>query len=174
MCFAVSAYAAQVPEGFVDVPWGASRAQVKQILSERGWKMLNDEPQRVASKGSFNGMNAQLTFVFEGNGLVGGMVIMGVHPIKNIAASAYAYKNLVESLTKKYGPPNGTSEDNMTAGSRWNFVDTDNKDEYTISAVFTKYSAFMDPDYPANAELVGITIYYSASSLAKRLKDKGL
>jgi len=174
MCLAVPAYAAQVPDGFAGVPWGASRAQVKQILSERGWKMVNDEPQRVASKGSFNGINAQLTFSFEGNGLVGGTVIMGVQPIKNISASAYAYKNLVESLTKKYGPPSGTSEDNLTANSGWSFVDTDTKDEYTILAMFTKYSSFMDPDYPANAELVGVTVCYSASSLAKRLKDKGL
>ena len=97
---------------------------------------------------------------------------MGVQPIKNISASAYTYKNLVESLTKKYGPPSGTSEDNLMANSGWNVVDTDTKDKYTILAMFTKYSYFMDPDYPANAELVGVTVYYSASSLAKWLKDK--
>jgi len=50
---------------------------------------------------------------------------MGVQPIKNILVSSYAYKNLVESLTKKYGPPSDTSEGNLTANSGWNFVDTE-------------------------------------------------
>lgn len=166
--------AAPIPDGFAGVKWEQSKDVTKKIIANQGWRMVGEDARNITAKGSFNGMKAQLTYQFESNALVGGTVITGVYPKRNIAASAFAYKDLVKNLTEKYGPPTSSSEDNMAATSGWFFTDGATKDEYSIYVMFTKYSSIMDPDYPPNEELVGITVYYSASSLAKRLKNRGL
>ena len=68
MSFAVSVYAAPPVDGFIGVPWGASREQVQTAMAEKGFALIGLNLDRGDTyKGNFAGYPAELYFEFLNN-----------------------------------------------------------------------------------------------------------
>jgi len=169
LCCTVSVSSASpVPEGFVGVPWGASRAQVVRIMSERGWQRLNGAaPTQEAFNGAFNGMPGQLTFVFAGESFVEGRAeLLARVPERSMAFTAKKYEETVKDLTEKYGQSNNGS-------SCWKITDTTTGDEYSIFALYLGMG-FYDTVDGMKEKHTSFSVTYTADSLRKRLSKQGI
>ncbi len=163
-----TSYAAPAPEGFVGVPWGATRAQVKQTMSERGWmRLTTDSPASEAFRGAFNGMPGQLEFVFAGESFVEGKAdLLARVPERNISFTAKKYEETVKILTEKYGPPNDGE-------ACWKIVDDNTGDKYTITVLFFGIG-FYDTMDGMREKHTSFSVTYTAESLKKRLRNQGI
>jgi hypothetical protein len=163
MCFAVTAYAEPVPEGFVGVPWGTTREQVRKIMSERGWlRLTGSAPTEESFNGAYNGMTGQLTFIFAGESFVEGRAdFLARVPERSIAFTTKKYEETVKILTEKYGPPNNGS-------STWKITDARTGDEYTMFALFIEMG-FYDTMDGMKEKHTSFSVTYRADSLKKRL-----
>jgi len=157
------------------VPWGASRAQVRQIMSERGWMRLDGaSPSAESFKGAFNGMSSQLTFTFEGESFVEGTGdYLARVPERNIAFTTQKYEETVRNLTEKYGQPTESKNKNFGGFASWKIVDTNTADEYTIYALCLGMS-FYDTMDGMKEKHSSFSITYTAESLKKRLSKQGI
>ena len=107
---AVSALvAAEVPPGFVDVPWGASVAEIKRTFSQRrGVELAEETPNRIVYRhGEFADYPVDRWELELGpKGFWRGAVYLTI-PIGNAPDGAplrnRQFDNLAASLTKKYG-----------------------------------------------------------------------
>lgn len=107
MLFTASSYAASSVDGFIGVPWGASRQQVQKAMEERGFTLLEQRADGFIDtyQGTFTGQSAQLTFIYEKNVFYKGeAAFLHVRDKDYYAVKAY-YTELKGLLTAKYGPP---------------------------------------------------------------------
>ena len=167
----VPTYAAPVPDGFVGVPWGSTRMQVKQIMSERGWLRLTDAPlTKEVFKGAFNGMPGQLSFVLAGESFVEGRAdFLADAPERSIVYTTMKYEETVKSLSEKYGMPIESDNDTYLATSSWKIIDTGTTDEYSIVLLFIKEGFYSTHNF--QEKHVNFSVTYTAESLRKRLKN---
>jgi hypothetical protein len=176
--WASTLYAAPAPEGFVGVPWGATRAQVKQIMSERGWIRCTDSsPNQEVFKGAFDGMACDLHFVMAGNSFVEGYADpLARLPIRHLGATQNAYESTVKRLTEKYGPPQKAGDFDAYAStwgpaSTWEFSDGITADKYRIRVIInTEGTWFAD----VNGKHTYFSVVYEAISLRDRLKNRDI
>lgn len=170
---AVSVYAAPYPEGFVGVPWGASRSEIAQKMNEMGWmKLTGRNPDEVIYKGAFDGNPCELRFVMAGNSLVEGYAMpIARLPVRNVTATKYTYESIVKHLKEKYGPPTDAGEGPYRAVTTWEFGDGATADKYRIQVMFDKEGTwFSDVD----GLHTYIRVDYTAVSLGERLKKSQL
>ena len=178
MCFNVSAYATPSPEGFVGVTWGASRAQIKQIMSERGWIRCTNAPlTEEVFKGAFDGRTCDLHFVMVGDSFVEGYANpLARLPIRNIWATRSAYESTVKHLTEKYGSlqkPGVPDCHDFTEGTAiiWEFGDGVTVDKYAIRTIINNDGTwFADAD----GKQTYFDVVYEAISLRERLKNQNI
>ena len=106
--FTVTAYAATPSvDGFLGVPWGASRTQVEKVMGERGFTLLvqRSDVEVDIYQGTFADYPAELCFDYTKNALYKGSAafldVKGREPL--IRQQRYIeMKNLI---ALKYGPP---------------------------------------------------------------------
>ena len=61
--FSGIAPAGEVPDGFIGIPWGASRDQIIKTMNERGYRQLTGTgPGQLAFRGAFAGTSCELVF----------------------------------------------------------------------------------------------------------------
>jgi hypothetical protein len=138
MCFALTAYAAPVPEGFVGVPWGSSRDQVIKIMSERGWREAYHDGKTYY--GSFAGFpEGLIIFGYTGNVMTSGSAEL------QRATSGYQSRQVFDDayklISEKYGPAEINSMKNSDRTSsmpvlywtKWQIVDDVSSDRYEIT-----------------------------------------
>ncbi len=108
MCCTVSVSAASpAVDGFIGVPWGASRQQVRQAMEERGFTLLEQRADGIIDtyQGTFTGQPAELKFQYESNVFFSGEAnFLHVKGQSLDAVRAY-YMELKGLLTAKYGLP---------------------------------------------------------------------
>lgn len=169
------------PEGFVGVPWGASRAQVKQLMSERGWlQHANSHADEEAFKGAFDGHEGDLHFAMAGNAFVEGSAIpLARFPTRAFASTKHAYEATVQHLSQKYGPPTKTGFDSFSVGhmlvwgqtTSWEFGDGITADQYRIRVILNSEGTwFSDVD----GQHTYFAVIYEAVSLRERLKKQNI
>jgi hypothetical protein len=103
----VTSYAAPAVDGFIGVPWGASRQQVQKAMEERGFALLEQRPDGTYDvyQGTFAGNPAQLSFSYEKNFFYRGeAAFLHVKDRDYYTVKAY-YAELRELITAKYGRP---------------------------------------------------------------------
>jgi hypothetical protein len=94
-------------DGFIGVPWGASRQVVQKAMEERGFTLLEQRADGVRDKyrGTFTGQPAELEFHYQNDFFISGEAnFLHVKGQSLDAARAY-YLELKGMLTAKYGPP---------------------------------------------------------------------
>lgn len=107
MLFTASSYAASPVDGFIGVPWGASRQQVQKVMEERGFTLLEQRADGFSDtyQGTFTGQPAQLAFIYEKNVFYKGeAAFLHVRDKDYYAVKSY-YTELKGMLTAKYGQP---------------------------------------------------------------------
>ena len=176
--FSGIAQAGAVPEGFMGVPWGASKAQVIKAMSEQGCQQIThpqfSSPDTLVFNGSFAGASCPIIyFSFIRNSFYEGKANY-CNKSPNPAWPQVTYKNIVDMLSEKYGPPtNRSSETERTNDGKehpllstiWNFVDNRSSDKYFI-IVSCHVGWFRD----TTGDQYMVDVYYRASSLEERLK----
>jgi hypothetical protein len=104
----MTSYAAPPPvDGFVGVPWGASRQQVAAAMAEKGFILLEQRADGSIDKyqGTFAGQPAELEFWYEKNVFYRGeAAFLHVKDKDFYVVKAY-YIELRDLLTAKYGSP---------------------------------------------------------------------
>ncbi len=171
-----SLQAAPLPEGFVGVPWGSSRARVQQILGERGWVRVNQSsPDQEVYKGSFDGMAAQLHFRLVNNSFVEGYTFALARMLQ-LQWTQASYNTTVGHLAEKYGPPHRRERGYYQAAlgpmTAWEFVDGATQDKYSIQVVLSEDGTwFSDLD---SKKYYYYMVVYRADSLSERLKRSAL
>lgn len=166
-------YAAPAPEGFVGLPWGASRNQIMEKMNAQGWiKLSGRSPDEAIFKGSFDGNACELHFVMAGNSLVKGYATpIARFPVRDNSATRYVYESIVRHLTEKYGPQTDGGEGPGIAMTVWEFGDGVTTDKYKIEVMFNKEGTwFSDVD----GEYTYIQVDYTALTLSERLKKQNL
>jgi hypothetical protein len=169
------ANAGAVPDGFAEVPWGASRAQVEKTMNENGYQQITStQPGQLKFKGAFAGERCILTFRFIAGSFYDGTATfdMDTHPL----IPQRVVKHMVNMISEKYGQPQTRESEkdrtNVTAGltlewAKWKLVDS-RADKYDITVCLTK-------GWVSNGTLqYEVYVSYSAQSLSERLKKKGL
>jgi len=103
---ALPAYAAPPLDGFIGVPWGASRQQVQKAMEERGFTLLEQRADGIVDtyRGTFTGQPAELKFQYEKNAYFAGTATF-LHIKGSFDASMAYYYELKGLLTAKYGTP---------------------------------------------------------------------
>ena len=102
---AMPAYAAPV-DGFIGVPWGASRQEVQKVMQERGFTLLEQRADGIVDtyRGTFTGQPAELRFQYQNNVYFAGTAAF-LHVKGSFDGSMAYYYELKEQLTAKYGTP---------------------------------------------------------------------
>jgi hypothetical protein len=181
--FSGIAQAGAVPEGFMGVPWGATRDRVIKAMSEQGYRQLtSEEPSNLKFRGNFANCPCILSFSLIANSFYrGGAENCAKGPYRQ-AAQLYL-ERIVNMLSEKYGPledrdysVNNSAKDEkqLEAGgpalyyayAQWHLVDSRTSDKYSIN-VFLYRSWFADGTLNY---VVGVS--YRADSLEKRLEKK--
>lgn len=166
------AKAGAVPDGFIGVPWGASRDQIVKTMNERGYQRLTAAPGKLEFKGDFAGTPCQLTFHLLANFFIRGQAGYCEWSDHSIGPQS-TYRRIVKELSKKYGPPTDLStvevKPNVGAGfpsenALWELVDSRTSDKYRIQVS-------VDITF-LNGAKYAVYIMYSARSLEERLKKK--
>ena len=181
--FAGISCGAPYPEGFVGIPWGASRDQVVKVMNERGFTTegtvsSQDQPaSTLLYRGAFDGQPCQLEFYFSSNAMFKGRAShLGL--LQPAGAQLALYRQLVNLVSAKYGLPQADKiqEDKTNTGEIWRF----GKAEwlFTVGEAPDKYRIEADLIPPVmyfskyNKSLGYIFITYTAVSLEERLKFK--
>lgn len=162
------------PDGFCGIKWETSRKAVLEAIKVRGWQFIREFPQQIECAGSFNGQYAYIVFTLLKDSLVAGQANTGAVRLDgDLGWAEITYKNIVEDLGKKYGPPQKVSVKDKYSYSEWTFFDSNTKDDLIISVSFPKYDTLMFPNlYPE--KLTGVRVSYRNRSLEKRLNESDL
>ena len=181
--FSGIAQAGAVPEGFVGVPWGASREQIIKTMSERGYKQLtnNARPNELDFEGDFLGVKCfHLYFYLSANSFYEGAAYGCGRSDVHWLTKKY-YEQIFNKLNEKYGPiPRGGYEkyphnrDNCKGAPMaidgWHIVDS-RSDKYSIQMALMPSSYYYANE--AEACRLDIQVTYTAESLRDRLGKKG-
>jgi len=189
MCFTVSAYAAPSVEGFMGVPWGASRQQVEAAMAEQGFEKLAKpefcssfpqdprcDPNLLRYSGQFAGEQAEVNCSIQNKAMVKGWVSIKSFVPFNLTGQMYSYTRIRGLLTQKYGPPTSDSPGEFTADARWLLTSGEaGGDQVEIQIIIAK--AFKT-GYTSTGTPVGqpgwIEIHYINRSLQERLLNSNL
>jgi hypothetical protein len=106
-----SAHAAG-PDGFANVPWGASKSQLDQVMAKQGFRFLgeirgSDGSTGYRYYGTLAGTAGNFEFSFLGGSFFSGH--FGFHNEDGGAAESRAYWQFLPLIQSKYGPPSETS-----------------------------------------------------------------
>lgn len=161
-----------VPEGFVGVPWGASRDQVIKIMRERGYRSLGtggiggSGAVVLNFRGEFTTVPCSLSFILIDDSFYEGEAMFYrpdmPQPNKTLQTT---FDNIDGMLSEKYGPPRERESssykdkegiDRPSKSTFWYLVDNKSSDIYTVQVMLDYY----------------VTVYYRACSLETRLKNK--
>jgi hypothetical protein len=114
----VNARATAVPNGFVGIPWGASRAEVEKAMAERYYPKDSDSKHDVyIYKGEFAGYKAWLIFRFINNKVYEGEALFLWHEANKYIIDRY-FSELEGQLIQKYGNPKWSYR--AEGGEPWN------------------------------------------------------
>lgn len=143
--FSDIARAGEVPDGFMEIPWGAGTEQIIKAMNERGYRQLKGAPLgQLAFRGAFAGTPCELDFSLIANSFYRGEArVCAESPYPQGPQSAF--RRIVDELSKKYGPPQ--RRDSITRKgndgkvrpeehARWDLVDSRTSDKYTIKVDF--------------------------------------
>ncbi len=183
------ARAGAVPEGFMGIPWGASKDQIIKAMNEQGHRQLTSEKSnQLDFEGDFAGVPClHLYFNLRANSFYSGSA-WGCAWSTNHRYTQNIFEGMVNTLSKKYGPPQKRESGkidgkdvssiraecvrsgNPTGWARWGFVDS-RSDQYSIRTALdaTSYYNMTEKVTPCR---VDIFIIYEADSLGKRLEKK--
>ncbi|MFH1532290.1 MAG: hypothetical protein ABIK09_16310 [Pseudomonadota bacterium] len=170
------ARAGEAPAGFLGVPWEVSAPQIVETMNERGYRQLTGAaPGSLEFKGAFDGVPCQLHFGFLGGSFYSASAnfcARADHP----AAPLATYRQIVENLSQKYGPPavrrsetlkTNDGKEHPQEAVAWDLVDSKTSDKYSIRVQFT-VTWFADD----TGDQYVVNISYNADSLGERLKKK--
>ncbi|MBA4389931.1 MAG: hypothetical protein C0399_03235 [Syntrophus sp. (in: bacteria)] len=174
--FSGIAQAGAVPDGFIGVPWGASTEQIVKTMNERGYRQLTGAtPGNLVFKGAFAQTPCELHFSLLANSFYSASANHCARSDYPLAPQS-TYRQVVDELSKKYGPPTDRRSDKLKTndgkehpqeGAWWDLVD---------SRTFEKYSIRVDFGVTWFADNTGdqyvVTIHYWADSLGEKLKKK--
>jgi hypothetical protein len=163
-----------VPDGFLGVPWGATTEQVQKAMKDRGYRQLKaGSPAELIFRGAFAGRECNLQFSFLANSFYNATAdacARSGHP----AAAQVAFRQIVDDMTSKYGPPTKRGSDKVKTndgkehpaeGATWDLVDSKTSDKYKIQVGYG-VTWFADD----TGDQYVVTVYYQAPSLQERLK----
>jgi len=179
-----ASHAGPVPDGLAGVPWGATRAQVKKIMSENGFKQedalpFSNEPSpNLVFYGSLANTMCYLEFKFKGNSFCHGRVV--VIKLEDYQTVLAACNHFVSLLTDKYGMPDeresyessSPGHPMMPYGVKWRLRDGASSDEYSIEA-YTGDGSYWTVGTNTR-RIIQFGLIYSAKSLENRLKEDGI
>lgn len=179
----VGASHAAVPDGFLGVPWGASRDQIIKTMNERGFTTqgaigsADRPPSTLVFRGAFADQACQLEFYLMSNALYKGRAShLGL--LQPPGAQLALYRQMVKQIGVKYGPPqsDNVQEDKTNTGeiwragkAEWNFTDGEAAEKYKIGIDLIPPVMYFS-NY--NKSLGYVFITYTAVSLEERLKMK--
>lgn len=94
-------------DGFIGVPWGASRQGVQKAMEERGFTLLEQRADGFSDtyRGTFTGQPAELEFLYEKNVFFRGEVTFLHISDKGYYVVKDYYNEIKDLLTAKYGLP---------------------------------------------------------------------
>ena len=177
MVFTIPGYAAPPPvDGFIGVPWGASRQQVQKAMEERGFTLLEQRADGCVDtyQGTFTGQPAELKFQYENNVFFGGDAsFLHIKGASLDAVQAY-YLELKGMLTAKYGMPmeltDATGKTPVCLWERLPAVATP-PGQVTIQARYGR--VFYGTGYWGNGLYLasGVTVSYSIGSAWARMRN---
>jgi hypothetical protein len=100
-------YAAPPVDGFLGVPWGASRQQVQKAMEERGFTLLEQRADGYSDtyRGTFVGKAAELTFFYEEKIFYRGQAAFIHVKGRDYHTVKAWYAELRDLLAAKYGRP---------------------------------------------------------------------
>lgn len=170
---------AAVPDGFLGIPWGASRDLIVKTMNERGYRQLTggsriegEDPGILYFKGAFAGAPCQLSFSLLANSFYAERAICSLSAWPGVPQGTF--RTISEMLSSKYGPPQGRNSDKMKLNDGrelpresvfWDLVDSRTSDKYTIQVEFrVAWIAGVTGDQWS------VNVSYSADSLYERLK----
>ena len=170
LSFSVSSFAADPPDGFVGIKWGASQADVAQLAKVRGYRdranfnltgvdiVPYDSPEAPAYQGEFLNYPCFYQFHFMNNNFYLGIAQM----YSTWDHSKYFFADIKKQLTEKYGPPT-TFRD---SASSWKITGNDGK-EIVIGVLVQPL--------PKGMQWEGrIVVSYENLSLKKILRNQSL
>ncbi|MFH1615687.1 MAG: hypothetical protein ABIG61_11475 [Planctomycetota bacterium] len=107
-------------DGFVGVPWGASKQQVAKAMAQQGFTLVDEIKGAYGEYGVYRGtfvdQPADLAFQFGKNGLCAGQAdLLGVRD-KDLFIAKIVYRDIKRLLVTKYGPPDH-ADDSPVVGS---------------------------------------------------------
>jgi hypothetical protein len=108
MSFSKASYAAPpTVDGFVGVPWGASRQQVASVMVEKGYALLQQREDGVLDRyqGTFADYPAELVFLYTKNVFYYGSAELLPARDKGMDVAMKYYYEMAQLLTAKYGEP---------------------------------------------------------------------
>jgi hypothetical protein len=187
--FSGIARAGAVPDGFMGIPWGASKDQIIKTMSERGYRQLtSEESNQLHFKGDFAGVPClHLYFSLRANSFYSGSAWGCAWSTYHRGTQAI-FERMVNTLSEKYGPPQKRESGKIdgkdvpmgraecmgsgypTGWARWDFVDS-RSDKYSIEIALDA-SSYYDMTEKVTPCRVDIYIIYEADSLEERLKKK--
>jgi len=166
-------------DGFIGVPWGASRQQVQKAMEERGFTLLEQRADGIVDtyQGTFTGQPAELKFQYENNLFISGEAnFLHVKGQSLDAVRAY-YMELKGMLTAKYGSPTELIDAaGRTPACIWEQLPTTATPPSQVT-IHARYGpVFYGTGYLGNGvyQASGVTVrYYIGSSWAhqKAVKD---
>jgi hypothetical protein len=135
-------------------------------------KLTGSSFDEAIFRGAFDGNACELHFVMASNSLVKAYAMpIARFPVRNVAATRYAYESIVKHLREKYGPPTDEGEGPGIAMTIWEFGDGVTTDKYKIQVMFNKEGTwFSDVD----GKYTYIQVDYTAVTLGERLKNQNL
>ncbi len=161
------------PDGFCGIKWGESRKAILESIKASGWQIIIDRPGEIQCGGLFNGQPAYLKFIIYKDSFVTGVASTAVVSVNNMGWAEISYKNIVEDLGKKYGPPGKDVINKDYLYSEWTFFNAVTKDNLLIRVTFPKYSSFIDYDRPGEY-MTAVVVQYENDSLRERLRESDL
>ncbi|MBU4246192.1 MAG: hypothetical protein KKE71_04025 [Nanoarchaeota archaeon] len=187
--FSCTAQAGEVPDGFIGIPWGASKAQIIKTMNERGCQQRTSEQSNelVFLNGDFAGVPCySLSFYLIGNSFYSGWA-QGCQWSPYHGVTQGCFKWVIKMLSEKYGSPQirepskvegkdvrGWAECKKsgypTDYAQWDFVDS-RSDKYSIS-ITLDVSFLVDMTEKEQPCRIDFYVIYSADSLGKRLEKK--
>jgi hypothetical protein len=160
----LSAMAAPGPDGFANVPWGASKVQIEQEMAKQGSRFENERQERDGSlflsySGAMAGVYGTVYFYLKKDSFCeGGMEIFTQDGGRRERAAFFAVNPI---LVAKYGSPHRTIADSEYLWHFWDDLDvpgSTDKIDITIG-----YTSFKPP------QNVIFNVNYNNKSLHKHL-----
>lgn len=150
-------------EGFVGVPWGASRLQVAAVMGEKGFTLVTNKAASLYDadlyRGSYADHGANLYFHYGGkDSFYDGEAFLLTVQGYNLDVAMSGYYDIASLLKAKYGP-----FDQETIGEGWRVCSWDNIPTKGVSPAKAKIvvQGGRIPDWSGkNEELYGVWVQY--------------